>query len=488
MCDGETYNWQGTDYTTSGTYNANLTTTNGCDSIYELELTVLLGYSHTDYVDICVGDSTPWQGDYYNATGVYTVTETSVVTGCDSIINLDLTVNPLPQLVGVLSNNSAAAGYTGANGEINLSTSYVGTNYWTTKGAVMFSGNIAGTGSGLNLGTNHNDGTYDVWSETDAGCSVKQSSVIFIVEDGTVDIIATPTFGAGFSPLVDAAVEMTLYFSTVDIYDNPIILIEDGPTATSGGNVEFDDLDDGNYYVKSQVVDVASYPLVVPIYFYDGPTVDSANVITLDGITLTVNVNHPEYPDTTGSNTAGGSVDTLGGGTKSIMSSGLSDQIVILRNETTGEILSAVITDSNGEYFIDNVPDNENLELYVTSFQYQNWAPAGFSSATGTHYEYSFIAVGDSVYPATGSSGVLQLEKKISFSIYPNPSSDYIYFNNIPDNAKLEIFSTTGQKVVVDVRSDHKSLDISDLVPGVYSVVITTEDNTHMGAQKFIKK
>jgi hypothetical protein len=40
ICSGETYNWQGTDYTTAGIFTANYSTISGCDSIYSLSLTV----------------------------------------------------------------------------------------------------------------------------------------------------------------------------------------------------------------------------------------------------------------------------------------------------------------------------------------------------------------------------------------------------------------------------------------------------------------
>jgi hypothetical protein len=39
ICNGETYNWQGNDYTLPGNYTANYLSIHGCDSIYELDLT-----------------------------------------------------------------------------------------------------------------------------------------------------------------------------------------------------------------------------------------------------------------------------------------------------------------------------------------------------------------------------------------------------------------------------------------------------------------
>ena len=40
ICEGEAFTWQGAEYTTTGTYFAEYTTINGCDSIYKLNLVV----------------------------------------------------------------------------------------------------------------------------------------------------------------------------------------------------------------------------------------------------------------------------------------------------------------------------------------------------------------------------------------------------------------------------------------------------------------
>ena len=40
ICNGEIYNWHGTNYSTTGTFTANYTSINDCDSIYTLHLSV----------------------------------------------------------------------------------------------------------------------------------------------------------------------------------------------------------------------------------------------------------------------------------------------------------------------------------------------------------------------------------------------------------------------------------------------------------------
>ena len=247
---------------------------------------------------------------------------------------------------------------------------------------------------------------------------------------------------------------------------------------TVNGNVEFDNLD-GEYYLKSELVEIENYPTVIPIYFYDGPTVDSADIISISTQNLAVYINHPEYPDSTGSNTIGGFIIPLGS-----KSSGIPDQIVILRNETTGQILSVAITDQNGEYFIPKVADNEDVELYVTSFEYQNWTSAGLHTETSTHYTVNFVVEGNSVYPENTTN--IQNVQTLNFQIYPNPNNGLVYLENIPENSTLQIFDLQGKLILLDTRSQKTELDISFLPNGQYIVVVSL--NGQLGIQKIIKQ
>ncbi len=94
ICDGETYTVGSSSYTTTGVYQDVLTAANGCDSIVNLDLTVL-NVPVTDLVEsICDGETFTVGGSSYTTTGVYQDVLTAA-NGCDSIVNLDLTVNPI---------------------------------------------------------------------------------------------------------------------------------------------------------------------------------------------------------------------------------------------------------------------------------------------------------------------------------------------------------------------------------------------------------
>ena len=93
ICQGETYDFFGTQLTESGTYVDTLPTVNGCDSIITLTLTVHLTYNTPVTHEMCQGDIYDFFGDTLTEAGTY-VDTLLTVNGCDSIITLTLTVHP----------------------------------------------------------------------------------------------------------------------------------------------------------------------------------------------------------------------------------------------------------------------------------------------------------------------------------------------------------------------------------------------------------
>ena len=90
-CDS--YTWiDGNTYTASNnTATDTLISTNGCDSIVTLDLTIYSSLTSTDVIVAC--DSYTWiDGNTYTASN-NTATDTLISTnGCDSIVTLDLTI------------------------------------------------------------------------------------------------------------------------------------------------------------------------------------------------------------------------------------------------------------------------------------------------------------------------------------------------------------------------------------------------------------
>jgi hypothetical protein len=96
ICDGESVSICDSTYTVAGTYVTTCTTVNGCDSIVTLNLTVNPVYNITIDSTICDGESVSICDSTYTIAGTY-VTTCTTVNGCDSIITLNLTVNPVLQ-------------------------------------------------------------------------------------------------------------------------------------------------------------------------------------------------------------------------------------------------------------------------------------------------------------------------------------------------------------------------------------------------------
>ena len=94
ICEGTTYNENGFNASEAGTYTQNLQTVNGCDSIVTLTLTVNPVASTTLSAAICEGTTYTENGFNVSEVGTYTQ-NLQTVNGCDSIVTLTLTINPV---------------------------------------------------------------------------------------------------------------------------------------------------------------------------------------------------------------------------------------------------------------------------------------------------------------------------------------------------------------------------------------------------------
>ena len=92
-CD--TYTWDGQAYTTSGVYTNTYTNTSSCDSLHTLILTVNQSSASDTTITSC--DNYTWSvsGQNYTNSGFYSDTLTNLI-GCDSILTLELEINPIP--------------------------------------------------------------------------------------------------------------------------------------------------------------------------------------------------------------------------------------------------------------------------------------------------------------------------------------------------------------------------------------------------------
>jgi hypothetical protein len=89
------YTWNGNTYNAAGSYKDTLISAAGCDSIVTLTLNVNPVVTGTQTATVCANQLPYiWNGNTYNAAGTYKDTLISA-TGCDSIVTLTLSVNPV---------------------------------------------------------------------------------------------------------------------------------------------------------------------------------------------------------------------------------------------------------------------------------------------------------------------------------------------------------------------------------------------------------
>ena len=92
ICEGTTYTENGFNVSEAGVYTQNLQTINGCDSVVTLTLTVNPVYSFT--IDATINQGETYHGNGFEVSEAGTYTQNlQTVNGCDSVIVLNLTVN-----------------------------------------------------------------------------------------------------------------------------------------------------------------------------------------------------------------------------------------------------------------------------------------------------------------------------------------------------------------------------------------------------------
>jgi gliding motility-associated-like protein len=130
-CDS--YTWNGTTYNTSGSYTASYTNEYGCDSIVTLQLTINPSVEIEDNLTLCENQLPYTYGDTVFAPGTSSsatfVLHRFTSAGCDSIVTLHLTINPtgLTEYYDSVCQNTAYSGYgfSLSEGETNTTGSHI---------------------------------------------------------------------------------------------------------------------------------------------------------------------------------------------------------------------------------------------------------------------------------------------------------------------------------------------------------------------------
>ena len=98
ICQGDSIYFNGQWIKNSGFYSETFEGDDGCDSIVNLHVSVTQAVDSTFERKLCEGDSILFNGKYYQEEGSYSDTVTSVLTGCDSIVTMDLSIIDMPDI------------------------------------------------------------------------------------------------------------------------------------------------------------------------------------------------------------------------------------------------------------------------------------------------------------------------------------------------------------------------------------------------------
>ena len=93
ICSGDAYIWHGQTYNATGEYSFTHTSIHGCDSVEILQLFVRPVVETVTKAEICSGEVYRWEGENYTSSTNKSITYTSKITGCDSIVTLHLIVH-----------------------------------------------------------------------------------------------------------------------------------------------------------------------------------------------------------------------------------------------------------------------------------------------------------------------------------------------------------------------------------------------------------
>ena len=81
------------------------------------------------------------------------------------------------------------------------------------------------------------------------------------------------------------------------------------------------------------------------------------------------------------------------------------------------------------------------------------------------------------------TTAIQEVTKNISFSVYPNPTSDEINISSTYNIGKVEIYNITG---ILQSSSYKNKVDVSNLSSGIYFVKVYSENG--VATQKFVKQ
>jgi hypothetical protein len=134
-------------------------------------------------------------------------------------------------------------------------------------------------------------------------------------------------------------------------------------------------------------------------------------------------------------------------------------------------------------------PEIINTDYVLDSIQYVPTESGNYHFAFCAYSEpFQFLlALDDVSITAIGLSPVTTIEEASAFSVFPNPTSDFLNVNSKVDG-QLVLYDFAGKKVLVaDLKIGDTLLNIGHLADGVYTIKINKSDKVTFSTQIVVK-
>ncbi|MDB5227236.1 MAG: hypothetical protein JWN78_1429 [Bacteroidota bacterium] len=265
ICEGQSYTVGTQTFTIAGNYTVVIPSSLGCDSTVHLALTVNPVSSTSIERTICEGESVTIGNQTFTQAGSFTVTlQTSL--GCDSVINLFLSVNPSP-VIDATSDKTTV--HPGDPIQLNVTTTAEGLSYSWTPSNLLNDPNIQNPVAGIT------EPTWFYVTATSETTTCKSTDSVFVNLEPFACTVYIPN---AFTPNGDGVNDLLMVRSAAVFVSMKLIIVD------RWGNIVFETSDinsgwDGMY--KGKTADVDAYA-----YYFTGECIQGDKVSFKGNITL----------------------------------------------------------------------------------------------------------------------------------------------------------------------------------------------------------